>query len=167
MTFIIILFESFMSFCACIAFSILFDAPKKELIFCGISGGISWFLYASLALYLTPTMATLISTVFVTAFSRFASYHRQAPSTVYHIPGIMPLVPGTAIYNTMASALNGTVLETYTNILLGLKLAGAIGAGSILILALPYSFFEIIPRRQKKQKKISAFNNFKKKKKRP
>lgn len=149
MTFLIILFQSFMSFCACIAFSMLYNAPKKELFFCGISGAIGWVIYALLVLYLSATMSTLIAAVCVTAFSRFASYHRQAPSTLYHIPGIMPLVPGTAVYNTMSAALGGMILETYSNILLGLKLAGAIGAGSILILALPYSFFEIIPRRKK------------------
>lgn len=150
MNFHVILFQSFMSFCACIAFSVVFNAPKKELIFCGISGALGWFFYVVLSLYISPTMATLVSSALVTAFSRFASYHRQAPSTLYHIPGIMPMVPGTIVYNTMASALNGMILETYSNILLGLKLAGAIGAGSILILALPYSFFEIIPRRKKK-----------------
>ncbi|WP_313529796.1 threonine/serine exporter family protein [Anaerotignum sp.] len=155
MTFLTIIFESLMSFLACIAFSVLYNAPKKELIYCGISGAIGWFIYALLGLYISPTMATLISAVFVTAFSRFASYHRQAPSTLYHIPGIMPLVPGTVVYNTMTAALAGMILETYSNILLGLKLAGAIGAGSILMLALPYSFFEIIPRKNKNQKKAS------------
>lgn len=152
MTFLIILFETLMSFFACIAFAILYNAPKKELLYCGISGAIGWFFYAALSLYISPTMATLISAVLVTAFSRFASYHRQAPSTLYHIPGIMPLVPGTAVYNTMTAALGGMILETYSNILLGLKLAGAIGAGSILMLALPYSFFELIPRRTKTKK---------------
>jgi len=122
MAFHIILFQSFMSFCACVAFSVVFNAPKKELVYCGISGFLGWFFYG------------------------------QAPSTLYHIPGIMPMVPGTVVYNTMATALGGMILETYSNILLGLKLAGAIGAGSILILALPYSFFEIIPRRKKKVK---------------
>ncbi|WMI81231.1 threonine/serine exporter family protein [Anaerotignum sp. MB30-C6] len=155
MIFLNILFESLMSFFACISFAILFNAPKKELLYCGISGAIGWFFYALLSLFITPTMATLVAAVFVTAFSRFASYHRQAPSTLYHIPGIMPLVPGTAVYNTMTAALGGMILETYSNILLGLKLAGAIGAGSILMLALPYSFFEIIPKRMKKIKKTT------------
>jgi len=150
MTFLNILFESLMSFFACIGISILFNAPKKELLYCGISGAIGWFVYALLNLYITPTMATLVAAVLVTAYSRFASYHRQAPSTLYHIPGIMPLVPGTMVYKTMTAALAGRILETYTNILLGLKLAGAIGAGSILILALPYAFFEIIPRKKTK-----------------
>lgn len=148
-----ILFETLMSGIASIGFAVLFNAPKKELLFCGISGGIGWFTYSLLSLYTTPTIATLVATIFVTIFARFASYHRQAPSTLYHIPGIMPLVPGTAIYNCMTAALAGLILETYSNVLLGLKLAGAIGAGSILILALPYSFFEIIP---KKSKKVNA-----------
>ncbi len=149
MSFTTIIFQSLMSFFACVAFSVVFNAPKKELVFCGISGALGWFFYAALTRYISPTLATLSASALVTAFSRLASYHRQAPSTLYHIPGIMPLVPGTMIYNTMYTALNGMILETYTNILLGLKLAGAIGAGSLLILALPYSFFEIIPRRKK------------------
>lgn len=146
----IILFQTCMAFCACIAFSIVFNAPKRELVFCGLSGAIGWFCYAFLVRSLTPTMATLAAAALVTIFARFASYHRQAPSTLYHIPGIMPLVPGTIIYNTMTAALSGLILETYSNILLGIKLAGAIGAGSILILALPYAFFEIIPKKTAK-----------------
>lgn len=142
-----ILLHSMLSALACAAFSIVFNAPRKELVWCGVNGGVSWFVYSlMMAKNGRPVSATLAAAAIVTIIARFLSYHRQAPSTLYHIPGILPLVPGMAVYNAMQAAIRGLILETYSNALLALKLAGAIGVGSILILVLPYSFFEFIPR---------------------
>lgn len=146
-----ILLQSILSALACAAFSIVFNAPRRELAWCGLNGGLGWFVYALIiAKNGSPVSATLAAAAAVTIVARLLSYHRQAPSTLYHIPGILPLVPGMAVYNAMQAAIGGFILETYSNALLALKLAGAIGVGSILILILPYSFFEFIPRREKK-----------------
>ncbi len=147
-----ILFHSSMCIFACVAFSVIFNAPRKELIFCGLNGFLSCLIFGicSEKLALSITVSTAIAAASITIFARFASYHRQAPATLYHIAGIMPLVPGTAIYNTMQAAVQGLILETYSNLLDVVKYAGGIGVGSILILALPYAFFEIIPRKQQK-----------------
>ena len=148
-----ILFHSFLSFIACIALSVIFNSPKKELFYCGLAGGVSWFCYDLAIVFLDPTTATFLATLIVTILARFLSYHRQAPSTLYHIAGIMPLVPGTMVYTTMASALDSRILDTYINLFDVFKLAGAIAIGSILILVMPYSFFEFIPRMVNKNKK--------------
>lgn len=147
-----ILFHSFMCIFACISFSIIFNAPRKELVFCGLNGFLSCLVFSVCLekLSISIIVATAIAAISITIFARFASYHRQVPATLYHIAGIMPLVPGTAIYNTMQAAAQGQILETYSNLLDVVKYAGGIGVGSILILALPYSFFEVIPRRKKK-----------------
>lgn len=141
-----ILLQSVLSAVACAAFSIMFNAPRRELVWCGLNGGLGWFVYALLMQREGSVLATLVAAAAVTIVARLLSYHRQAPSTLYHIPGILPLVPGMAVYNAMQAAIRGQILETYSEALLALKLAGAIGVGSILILVLPYSFFEFIPR---------------------
>lgn len=147
----VILLQSVLSAVACAAFSIVFNAPRRELAWCGINGGLGWLVYALLMQGEgRPVVATLAAAAAVTVVARLLSYHRQAPSTLYHIPGILPLVPGMAVYNAMQGAIRGHILETYSNALLALKLAGAIGVGSILILVLPYSFFEFIPRAEKR-----------------
>lgn len=138
-----IIFHSVMSFFASIGFCLIFNAPRKELIYCGLSGGLSWFVYELLENDISPAMATLIATIVITILARFLSYHRQAPSTLYHIPGIMPLVPGTMVYQTMITALEDRILTAYTYLFNVFQIAGAIGIGSILILILPYSCFEI------------------------
>lgn len=145
-----ILLQSVLSAVACAAFSIVFNAPRRELVWCGLNGGLGWFVYALLVQWNGPVLASLVAAAAVTVVARLLSYHRQAPSTLYHIPGILPLVPGMAVYNAMQAAIRGQILETYSEALLALKLAGAIGVGSILILVLPYSFFEFIPRPERK-----------------
>ena len=78
------------------------------------------------------------------------SYHRMLPTIVYHIPGILPLVPGAAVYRCITSAMESRVLETTANILTALKLAGAIGIGSVIILVLPQAWFSFFPRLKRK-----------------
>lgn len=139
--------QSIFSFIACYGYSIICNAPRKELLYCGINGFFGWFFYVLVMMQSgSPTSATLVATMVVTAVSRFFSYHREAPSILYHIPGVLPLVPGAAVYNTMQAAIESDILSTYSYALSGLKLSGAIGLGSLLILALPYRVFEIIPR---------------------
>ena len=148
-----VLFQSAFSFVACFGYSIVCNAPRRELIYCGINGFLGWLIYL---LVFVPhgqsVNATLIATMAVTAIARFLSYQREAPSILYHIPGILPLVPGAAVYNTMQAAISGNILSTYSNALTGFKLAGAIGIDSLLILVLPYRAFEFIPRFHKKAK---------------
>ncbi len=144
----IILFHSFMSALASMSFCIIFNAPRKELPFCGMNGGVSWFLYEIFIFYaISSNYATFFSTLAITILARFFSYHRQAPSTLYHIAGIMPLVPGTMIYQAMISAAQNDILQTYIHLFDVFQLASMIGLGSILILLLPYSYFEIFRRK--------------------
>lgn len=153
------LLQSAFSFIACYGYSIVCNAPRRELVYCGINGFLGWFVYLLMYVYVPgqhAVMATLVSTMVVTAIARFLSYHREAPSILYHIPGILPLVPGAAVYNTMQSGFVGNILETYSYALSGFKLAGAIGIGSLLILVLPYSAFEIIPRRGDRKKQAKS-----------
>lgn len=144
-----ILFHSVMSFFATIGFCLIFNAPRKELIYCGFSGSLSWFMYDLLQNSMSPTMSTLIATAVITILARFLSYHRQAPSTLYHISGIMPLVPGTMVYQAMITAIEDRILMAYTHLFEVFQIAGAIGIGSILILILPYSCFEIFNPKKK------------------
>lgn len=148
-----ILFQSAFSLLACGGYTVVCNAPRKELLYCGINGFLGWFVY--MLVYVRTggaVSATLISAMAVTAVARFLSYHREAPSILYHIPGVLPLVPGAAVYKTMQAAIIGNILSTYSNALTGFKLAGAIGIGSLLILVLPYKAFEIFPRFRKKKK---------------
>ncbi len=139
-----VIFQIVMAFLACIAFSIIFNAPRKELPFCGISGSISWGVYFFVNQILSQqVLATFLATLVVTIVCRFLSSIRLEPSTMYHIAGILPLVPGMNIYNAMSGILSNDLLYCFEHGVMALKLAAAIAIGSILILSLPQSMFHI------------------------
>lgn len=133
------------AFVACTAFSVVFNAPRQELIWCGLCGSVSWVIYFIINSVFNESVAgTFFAALIVTALARFLSYARRAPSTMYHIAGILPLVPGMLVYNTMWGILNDDMIYSYSQGVMALKLAGVIGIGSIIVLSLPYSVFELI-----------------------
>ena len=86
---------------ATIAFALLFCAPKKELVFCGLSGALGWIVYYILfQLNGNVVLASLVATFILTVFSRTMAVVRRNPATVYLLCGIFPLVPGAGIYYT-------------------------------------------------------------------
>jgi len=134
-----------LSFVGTIAFSVLFNVPRKELLLCGLTGAVCWLTY-QLVLLAFPealTAATFFAASAVTCISRFISALRRMPATIYIIPGIIPLVPGIGIYYTMFSAIMGD----YTDALLWgfhtLRIAGIIALGLLVVLTLPRKLFTI------------------------
>ena len=141
-----IILQTIFSFASCLFFSITFNTPKKELIFCGLTGAIGMFVYSLSAnmFNIDIIIATFLGTIFLTATSRFLSHLRQAPSTIYLIPGILPLVPGSYMYKTMYGLLKEDMVYFYSQGVFTVKLAGVIAFGVMIVLALPYSFFNFI-----------------------
>ncbi len=87
---------------ATMSFSILFNAPKKEVIFCGFSGALGWIVYYILVrnYKVSIIVSALVATATLTIFSRAFAVIRMHPATIYLLPGIFPLVPGAGIYYT-------------------------------------------------------------------
>ena len=119
---------------ASVGYAIVCNAPRKEIPYCGLTAFLCWLVYQLVLRHDGSSfLATLLATFAATGFARFLSYHRMLPTIVYHIPGILPLVPGAAVYRCITSAMESRVLETTANILTALKLAGATG----MVLFLP------------------------------
>ena len=147
-----LILQVILAFTATLFFAIIFNAPKGELIFCGLTGAVGWLLYLIVSgMTDSSVFATFVAAVAVTISSRYLSHFRYAPSTLYLIPGIIPLVPGAGVYYTMFELLNGEMYASYVKGIETLKLAGAIALGIIVILALPYSIFTSIKLGEKKK----------------
>ncbi len=136
--------QTMVAFLATIAFSIIFHAPKKQWLFTGITGAAGWLCYLVCTHFHTGvTAASFFAAVVLTLISRFFSFHRKEPVTVFLICGIFPIVPGAGIYYTgyhffmsqNALALNKG-LET-------MKIAVAIALGVGIVLSLPRFFFTL------------------------
>ena len=95
------LFQTAVAFVSTIAFAIIFHTPRREYLFCGITGGVGWLVYL-ICMYanLGVVAASFFATVALAWFSRVFAFCRKTPVTVFLITGIFPLVPGAGIYYT-------------------------------------------------------------------
>ena len=115
-------------------FCILFNVPVKQIPFCMLTGALSWSCYQISIYYgLYPVLACFTASCFVGLFSDFLSRIRKEASTIFTIPGIICLVPGSNIYYTMAAMLESDFSKTASVGTETLLMAGAIAAGLLII----------------------------------
>ena len=129
------------SFIGTIAFSHLFNVPKKHYVYCGLVGAFGYLCYTVSDTIFTPTFATFIATLFVVLGSRILTVLRKCPITIFLISGIFPLVPGASVYNTAYYFVMNNLDEAVVWGINSLKVAFAIVLGIVFIVSIPREFF--------------------------
>ncbi len=134
--------EFLYAFLTTVTFSVMFNTPKKELFYCGLAGAIGWFFYAlCLKTGLSSALSNFVGSFFIAYFSRLFAITRKKPISVFLISGIIPLVPGAGIYNTVFHIIISDNKMAGFYGLETLKIACSIAFGIIVILALPKFMF--------------------------
>lgn len=124
--------QTILSFFACMGFGILFNIRGKNLLFASLSGAISWFVYiVALNFNLSTTASLLLSSVCFSVYSEIFARILKTPVTSLVICGLIPLVPGAGMYNTMYQIILGN-LETALR--LGLETIASAGTLALGIL---------------------------------
>ncbi len=137
-----LMIQLILAFFATLGFAIMFNVPKSELILAGLVGSFGWLFYQlALQLSLSITICTFVAALAVTIFSRILATNRKMPITLFLISGIIPLVPGKGIYDTMFFTINNDTLLAAAKGIETFKVAGVISIGIIIILSLPVSIF--------------------------
>lgn len=131
-----------MSILATLAFVILFNAPKKEFVFCAFNGCLGWMSYQLFLGYgAGVVMASLWATLILTLAARVLSALRRTPVTIFLIPGIFTLVPGAGIYYASYYLIMNNLAQFTAKGIETFKIAGAMVLGIVFGLALPQSWF--------------------------
>lgn len=87
---------------ATVGFSIFLNAPVKSLLPAGITGGVGWAIYYYLmGVSSNSIFANFIAAAIVSLISEILARKLKHPAILFVIPGIIPLVPGLGMYNTM------------------------------------------------------------------
>lgn len=130
------------TFFATCSFAIMFDIPKKELSWCGITGAIGQTIYTILKTSNCDILIQYFVATFIVAYlSRILAVCRHTPVTVYLTTGIIPLVPGAYFYYTIYSIITHNNYDAILSAIDTFKIAGAISVGIILVLAIPNNVF--------------------------
>ncbi len=133
--------QFFYCFFAIYCFCVLFSVPKSELIFCGLTGAVGWFVHLLLIESFTTIPSIFIAVLFIGMLARFLSNKRKMPLTIFIFSGIMPFVPGGGIYNAIYMIIMNDpnalkkALET-------IEIACTIAIGIVVVLSIPDKIFK-------------------------
>lgn len=126
--------EVFAAFVGTLAFSIFFNVSKRELLFCGAIGGISWTVYLFIyGLIQDSIYASFVAAIVISILSHILSKIRKNPVTIYQISGIFPLVPGAGMYKTLYYIVNEDYNLSTSYLYETLQIAGGIAVAMVLV----------------------------------
>ncbi len=118
------------AFVSTAAFSILYHIPKRHLLLASLGGLLSWGCYLLLG-NVTENLfyRVLLVSILAAAYAEVMAKLRRAPATLYLIPALIPLVPGSYVYYAMLSLVQHDLSGALQNMLLAGQWAVAISMG--------------------------------------
>ena len=91
------------AFLGSIAYAGSFNVKKRQLLFVGLGGLLAWCVYVLLGFVIaSEPLKYLLSAVAVNIYAERMAVVKRVPATVFIVGAIMPLVPGSGLYETMA-----------------------------------------------------------------
>lgn len=103
------------------------NISKKDILWGALVGGLGWFVYS----LLIPnsgkagTESYFWGSIAVAVLSEVLALTKKKPATIYLIPGLLPLVPGSGMFQTMQAAVTGDLENALHLSLTTLTAAGA------------------------------------------
>ena len=132
-------------------FALFWNVNKKFVLPAALGGFVSWAVYLLMhnlwgsnvfvSAFISAVVTGLISEIFARVF--------KSPSTVFLIPALVPLFPGSSLYYTVSAAAVGNWQEVKIQGLTTVYFALGIACGASIISALLASFREIRKKRAK------------------
>lgn len=115
-------------------FCLLFNIHGPGMLLCLAGDIVSWSCYTlCVKLGCTELMGFFIAAAICAIYAEAMARVRRCPATPYLVVALFPLIPGSAIYHTMAYAVEGQMesfLYTGTHTA---AIAGALAAGILLV----------------------------------
>lgn len=118
-----------------LGFSVLFNVRRTKLLIAGFGGALAWGVFLLINSFISQSepvgyfCAAMAVTVYAEIFARI----KKTPTTTFLVSGIIPLIPGSALYYTMNYALKGQWNLFYQSGTYTVALALALAVGIIVI----------------------------------
>lgn len=125
------------AFIGSLGFGILFNVRGRRLIAAAVGGLLAWALCLLFSLWISgePFIYFIVS-LLISVYAQVIARILKTPATPISITALIPLIPGSSLYYTMASAFQGISGAFVTKAVTTLELAAALALGIILVSAL-------------------------------
>lgn len=125
------------SLIASIAFGVQFNVRLRHMITAGIGGTITQLIFMAFEYSGTSEMLCyFFSAAAVSVYSEIMARRLHAPVNMYLVIGIIPLVPGGYMYNTMITLIGGDVDMFSHQFAEAVGIAGSIAMGVFAVSAI-------------------------------
>lgn len=115
---------------ATLGFCIIFHVPARHIPAAAIIGALGWAIYRFCLMFEVSVLVSgFLASCAVGFFSYFAARIFKEAATIFIIPGILCLVPGSGMYNTMLELVNGNLDAAAATCSDTVMMAGAIALG--------------------------------------
>jgi len=141
--------QAILSFIIAYSFAIIFNAPRKQLVSCGLVGMSGWLIYSVYALVSDDTVQASFAGAFVVALAaHILSKRLRMPMIIFSVPGIILLVPGGLAYNAMRHIVENDYLTAISYASKAFMTSGAIAMGLVFAEVLMQLIFKYMRKRK-------------------
>lgn len=121
------------AFIGSLGFGIFFNLKGRKIPYAGIGGTVTWGVYLMLLTLTGNFISTLVASIFVGVFAEVMARVNRAPATIFLTAAAVPLIPGGALYYTMAGVIMNNPDQIRTSGFICLTTALAISLGFIIV----------------------------------
>ena len=119
---------------ACYAFGVLFNIHGWGSWLCAAGSGMTWAIYClALTLGFSPLSACFLAVFSATVYSEIMARVRKYPAICYLVISILPLIPGSGVYQTAQAAFQGDAQGFVTYGTNTLCIAGVMAVGILMV----------------------------------
>lgn len=115
-------------------YALIYGLKKQYYLTASLGGFLSWGIFLAVGTCYDSIFAScLAASVFAAVYSEIAARIKKAPTTLFFITSVIPLIPGRTLYYTCSNAVmhNWDSAKQYANTTL--QYAVAIAAGACII----------------------------------
>jgi uncharacterized membrane protein YjjB (DUF3815 family) len=122
--------QGFWAFVATAGFAVLFNVPRRAIVFCGLNGAIGIMCRRALLendIHAVTSTFCGAMTVGFCGYFLARLFHR--PRLIFTVTGIIPMVPGVLAFETVVYFMRDDITTGVETAVRAILLVGAIGAG--------------------------------------
>ena len=141
--------QAILSFIIAISFAIIFNAPRKKLVACGVVGMSGWLIFSGFTLVSGDSVQASFAGAFIVALAaHILSKRFKMPMIIFSVPGIILLVPGGLAYNAMRNIVENDYLTAIGFASKAFMTSGAIAMGLVFAEVLMQLTFKYLRKRK-------------------
>jgi uncharacterized membrane protein YjjP (DUF1212 family) len=127
-----------LAFLTTLGFCIQFHVPQRQMLPASVIGACGFCLYefSLLDLGQSPVAASFLASGLVAVMAEFASRAGRDATTLFIIPGIIPLVPGTGMYTAMSYVMQDDFANAASTGASTFFMAGSIAIAIVIVASL-------------------------------